>query len=93
MMENMMEKLQALENDQEFNEKLGACASAAEAVKVMAAYGIECTEADLSFVGAGELDEDALDAVSGGGLISWLKSCYQKLKKKNTEDLRKLSTF
>ena len=96
MNETIMAKLQELENNQEFNEKLDACASPAEMVKVMAEYGIECTEADFSYVTAdanGELSEDSLDAVSGGGLWGWFKKWYEKRKKKNTDDLRRLSDF
>lgn len=66
----MEEKLKALAENEEFTEKLKQTESMEEAIKLFAEYGVEVTEEDLknlmAAVPEGELDEAALENVSGG---------------------------
>lgn len=80
MKENMIEKLQALENDAEFMAKAKAAANTTELVKVLSEYGIEITEEEYEnakdqaveileregYIQDGELTEKGLEAVNGG---------------------------
>lgn len=80
MKENMIEKLQALENDAEFMAKAKAAANTTDLVKVLAEYGIEITEEEYEnakdqaveileqegYIRDGELTEKGLEAVNGG---------------------------
>lgn len=80
MNENMIEKLQTLENDGEFMAKAKSTESTTELVRVLAEYGIEITEEEFEnakdqaaeileregYIRDGELTEKGLDAVNGG---------------------------
>ena len=84
-MEQKMELLENLKNNEEFITKLGAAEDSQSVRKVFGEYGIELT---IEEAGAiinygrecnGELDEESLDEVSGGILVStlgtWLIYC------------------
>ena len=85
MKEITVEMLQELENDQEFAAKMEAAKNPQEVMAIMKEYGIAVPAEN------GELDEDALDTVAGGGwLWDWFKSWFDRRSKKNTEDLNKI---
>ena len=85
MKELTVEKLQELENNEEFNAKMEAAKNPQEVMMIMKEYGIEVPTEN------GELDESALDAVAGGGwLWDWFKSWFNKQSKKNAEEIGKI---
>lgn len=84
-MENTMTRIEALANDQDFVAKVTNTNSAEEMLAVMAEYDIHMTEEDLKaflerimmIPESGELNEEMLDNVSGGGRFwNWVKSCF-----------------
>lgn len=96
MMENFIEKLQALANNQDFVEKVTNVTSAEEMLTLMTEYGIQLTESELQGIldqimvpqGNGELDEDMLDNISGGGKVwNWFKSWFQRRSEKNAKKI------
>ena len=95
MNETMIKKLQALAENQEFTEKMQDVTDTEAMISLLKEYGVEATEAELvqvlsfSEVADGELDEDMLEGVSGGGKIwNWIIS---KLNKKNERDIWNLA--
>ena len=89
--------IEHLMNNEEFKAKLSAAENTAEMAEVFASYGVEVSEEELKEAMApvaagegGELSEDALDMVSGGGFWDWLKALYDWLCKRNEEDLNDL---
>lgn len=98
MKETTFEKLQNLAENQELVVKMQKAESTQEALSIMKEYGIDATEDELiQFLSSfdttdGELDEDMLDGVSGGGkLWNWIKdrlnSWFKKQSKKNADDI------
>ena len=86
--------IEHLMNNEEFKAKLSAAENTAEMAEVFASYGVEVSEEELKEAMApvtagegGELNEDALDMVSGGGFLDWLINWGRKRSKKNTEDI------
>lgn len=80
----------------EIMEKLDNAANMEEVLSILQENGIEMTADDLKKAVSGsmaagkdgELSEDALDNVAGGGwLFDWLQRWIDKRSKKNTEDL------
>lgn len=76
-MDNLQKQLARLENDEAFQNALSSANSPAEAVKVLAEYGVKISEQELLSLSAGapaegELTEDSLENVSGGCLIGWI---------------------
>lgn len=63
---------EVLAND-DANEKLSNADSVSEMVSILNGYGVEIEEAEINEIlknaSVGELSEDSLDAVSGGGLL------------------------
>lgn len=96
MNEEIIKKIEALANNQEFAARAANAASAEEMLAVMAEYDFHLNEEDMkallthaaATVGNGELNEDALDHVSGG---SWLwdlfMSWFDRQSKKNSDDI------
>ena len=90
-----MKKLEKLMDTQDFMEAASACNTLEDLQKLLAEQGLELTVEELTAliapvaVGAdGELSEEALDNVAGGGrFIDWL---YNKLFNRNTRELEKL---
>lgn len=68
MTENMKRFLEAVSKDEELTAKVGTLGMA-ELIALAKELGIELTEADFAKP-TGELDDDELDAVSGGGDVS-----------------------
>ena len=104
MEEMIINKLQELGNDQEFAAKMQAAESAQDMLSVLAEYGIEATEEALVKALAceamttedGELSEEMLGNVSGGGKVwDWGKSrfnnWFKKQSDKNARDLERLA--
>lgn len=84
-------KMNELMENQELLDRLANVQDAKEAVELLAAYGVEACESDvrqaMTAAGAdGELNEDALDAVTGGlikGPIYWVGYLIGKVVSKN----------
>ena len=77
-MEAMNEqKLNELKDNPEFREKLSQAKDLDQAVEILSQYGVEIEKEELEKAaamvpaGEGELNEDALDNVSGGCMIPW----------------------
>lgn len=98
---NIAERMQELANDQIFAEKIQAAASELELMSILEEYGIHATENDLvQFLSGfdsddGELSEDMLDNVAGGGKFwDWVKDrfgrWFKKRSEKNTKDINKM---
>lgn len=94
MMENTIAKIQSLAGDQDYVAKVTNADSAEEMLTVMAEYGIQLTVEELHSVlnqiimpqEDGELDEDMLKNVSGGGRVwNWVKSCFNKWFQRQSE--------
>ena len=100
MNENIIEKLKELENNPEFLERAAAAGSADEILAVLAKFGIQLSEADLKdfLVGNavvsenGELSEDALDNISGGGFWNWLSKFVNRRAKKEEKKIIKITS-
>lgn len=103
MKEFTVEKLQELENDREFAAKMEAAECTRDVISVLKEFGIEATEEELVAVLAeqemamenGELSEDMLDNVAGGGkLWNWIKdrlnNWFKKQSKKNADEIGKI---
>ena len=100
MKEIIIKKLQ--EMDLEVAEKLSNAENIQEALAVLADCGIEATEealvaamAELNMDENGELSEEMLDGVAGGGKIwEWIKDCFgrwfKKRCEKNTREIDKI---
>ena len=99
----MIEKLKELMEDEEFLTKVAVAKTEDAIVAVMAEYGIQMTAAQVKEILAqdmgenenGELSEDMLDNVSGGGKIwDWVKgkfnSWFKKQSEKNARDIQNL---
>lgn len=85
MKEFTAEKLQELENDREFAAKMEEAKNPQDVMAIMKEYGIEMTAEN------GEMSEDALDNIAGGGkLWDWFMSWFDRRSKKNTEDLNNI---
>ena len=95
MNETMINKLQALAENQEFAEKMQDVADTAEMVALLKEYGVEVTEAELaqcmsfSEVTDGELGEDMLEGISGGcGVCKVLERIAKEIYKRHKNDMR-----
>ena len=90
-MKEIIKKLQ--EMDRETAEKLSNAESMEEALEVLADCGIEATAEALAAAVAeldadenGELSEELLDGVAGGGKIwQWIKDCFGRWFKRQCE--------
>lgn len=85
----IIEKLNALAENQEFADRAAMAATEEETIALLHEFGVDVTAEALNELMAvvpadanGELSEDALEDVSGGGLFSWLWN----LSKKHGED-------
>lgn len=82
-MENLA-KIEALSENKEFVEKVSEAKSVDEIIKAFAEEGVDVTEEDLKAVAQlggenGEIDEAALDTVSGGGYFRALWSVISQV--------------
>lgn len=99
MNENIIEKLKELENNPEFIEKTAAAGSADEMLAVLGEFGIQLAEADLKDLLAGnaivsengELSEDALDNISGGGFWDWLEKFVNWRSDREGKKIKKIT--
>ena len=71
--EELTERLNELVEDRQFAEALGAAESVEDMVRVLGEYGVNVTAEELeglvaSVPATGELSEEDLEAVAGGGL-------------------------
>jgi len=89
-----IEMIENLLNSETFMEAASGIQTLEQLQKLFAQNGVELTMEELKALTAsagaeanGELSDEELDNVAGGGFISWL---FDKLKKKNTRDLEKL---
>lgn len=99
MNENIIKKLEELENNLEFAEKTTAAGSADEMLAILAEFGIQLTEADLkdllignaAFSEDGELSEDTLDNINSGGFWDWLSKFVNRRAKKEEKKIKKIT--
>lgn len=98
MKDNMEKKLQELAMNPEFVKKVQALDSIQEALALVKDYGIEMSETELveilsaSEETEGELSEEMLDSVAGGGkLWNWIKKkfseWFDRQSRKNADDI------
>lgn len=67
--ENAKKFLEKMKNDSGFAKKIKVASSLDERKKIASDAGLNFTEADLAKVQQGELNDEELDAVAGGGYL------------------------
>ena len=96
MNKEIINKIEELTNDREFAARIANVSTTEEMRAELAEYGIHLNEEAVealfanatATVGNGELNENALDQVSGGGwFLDWIKSWHKKLSEKNAQDI------
>ena len=88
------EKIEQLMNSTEFMQKVDMVDSLEAMQDLFTQYGVNLTLDELkqmvattSVDASGELSEDDLDGVAGGGILDWIKKLHAWLSKKNTDDI------
>ena len=92
------EKLRDLLNSEAFAKEVEGMKTAEDLQAALKQHGIEMTIDEIVELGGqlahqmgmgkdGELSEDDLENVSGGGLWDWIKSLFNILAKKNSDDI------
>ena len=92
MTKEVFEKLTRVMASDEFNVRFDSCVSMGDLLALLKEYDIEITADELeNYLGSitgpvgedGELDEDDLEMVSGGGAIwNWIQSKVKSIKNK-----------
>lgn len=89
-----MNILEKLENNAEFMEAMETVVNMEQLQQLLQAHGVELSPEELRNLMAeemqGELSEEDLDNVAGGGLFSWLKKKFFKSVKKESKKYTKL---
>ena len=91
----IIEKLNALSENQEFADRVAMAATEEDAAAVLRAYGVDVTVDQLYELMAvvpeyedGTLSEEALEDISGGGLFSFFKRLWDRGQKRGEQQFR-----